>query len=224
MLLDRVSEVLEDPFPHVVIENALDDKYYRGLLETRPQPEDILRGRKLGPNQRLDLPTELATSILHPQWIEFCTYHSSWEFWDRIVEVFRKTLGIYDLNNNSIRLRCQPGLNTPTEGKTKVRGPHLDNPRELFAGLFYMPTDEDGGDLELYRWKERKFYGKLEVPEDCVEWVKTVPYKSNTYVMFLNTENSLHGVTPRKSKHYRNLVNIVVDARKPLFRVGHNGY
>ena len=89
-----------------------------------------------------------------------------------------------------------------------------------------MAQDEDGGDLEIYKWndKPRKFHGKLEVDEDCVEWVKTIPYKPNTYVMFLNTENSLHGVTPRQSDKYRRLVNVIGDSDRPLFKVGHNGY
>jgi hypothetical protein len=34
----------------------------------------------------------------------------------------------------------------------------------------------------------------------------------------------LHGVTPRQSQHYRNLVNIMYDGPSPLFTVGHGKY
>ena len=35
------------------------------------------------------------------------------------------------------------GVNTPSDTKSRVRGPHLDNPRELVAGLLYMPDGDD---------------------------------------------------------------------------------
>lgn len=218
MLLDRVGKVETDPFPHVVIENALEENYYKRLLETRPKPHEILRGRELGPNQRLDLPTDLATTILSPIWRSFCIHHSSPRFAD-------KAFNLFGVRPEKYTIRCQPGLNTPSPGLSRVRGPHLDNPRELMAGLFYMPTDE-GGDLEIYRWRDgpRKFHGKLEVEDSCVELVKTIKYSPNTYVMFLNTENSLHGVTPRKSDQFRNLVNICIDVPEPLFKIGHGRY
>lgn len=218
MLLDRVSKLETDPFPHVVIENALGESYYQRLLETRPSMWDILQGTMYRENQRIDLPTELAVSILHPVWREFCSYHSSRAFFD-------KAKAIFGFANTEATLRCQPGVNTPTRTVSRVRGPHLDNPRELYAGLFYMPDDE-GGDLEIYRWKseEKRFHGKLEVEDDCVELVKTVKYRPNTYVMFLNGPDALHGVTPRKSDKPRFLVNVIADIRKPLFFVGHGRY
>ncbi len=218
MLLDRVSKVETDPFPHVVIENALEESYYQRLLETRPSMLEILCGRSYVENQRLDLPTELAITKTHPLWREFCSYHSSPEF-------FRKAKSVFGFEQEKASLRCQPGINTPTKKESRVRGPHLDNPRELYAGLFYMPTDEDGGDLEIYRWNgEKKFHGKLEVEDDCVELVKTVKYRPNTYVMFLNGPDALHGVTPRKSDKPRFLVNVIADVSKPLFVIGHGRY
>lgn len=218
MLLDKATRVFKEPFPHIVIENALKRDFYDNLVRTQPKPEDIIRGRPYGSNERIDLPTEF-TKDLDPVWREFCSYHISMKFLAQVYEVFGDFI---PSEVQSIGMRCQPGLNTPSETLSKVRGPHLDNPYELYAGLFY--TAPDGGNLELYRWKERKFYGKLEVPENCVERVKTIQCRPNTYVMFLNSDKSLHGVTPRKSYNFRRLVNIVGDADRHLFTVGHNGY
>jgi len=217
MLLDKVSRVFKEPFPHVVIENALKRDFYDELVKTHPKPEDIIRGQPYGSNERIYLPTEF-TKDLDPIWREFCSRHVSIEFLERVYEVFEDFMPEIE----SVGMRCQPGLNTPSETLSKVRGPHLDNPLELYAGLFYM--EPDGGNLELYRWKEKKFYGKLEVPEECVERVKTISCRPNTYVMFLNSDKSLHGVTPRKSPNFRRLVNIVGDSDRPLFVAGHNGY
>src|SRR5258706_5649312 len=218
MLLDRVSEVFLRPFPHIVIENALEDSFYNDLVRTQPSPSEIILNRPYSPNQRIDLKTGLAISGLHSVWREFIQYHIGNEF----VEKARKVFGIVD----KIFPRCQPGVNTPSPVLSKVRGPHLDNPTDAYASLFYMAQDDDGGNLELYEWndKPKRFYGKLEVGEECVRLVKTIPYKPNTYVMFLNTERSLHGVTPRKSVKFRRLVNVVGDTDRPLFKIGHNGY
>ena len=230
MLLDRVGEVETYPFPHVVIQNALPSDYYAELVKHQPV-EEIFRSVGAGENQRVDIPTNIATSSLHPIWNDFCAKHVSKEWWRKVWSVFgveiekRYLLRKKPRVGEGLSLRCQPGVNTPTEQISKVRGPHLDNPTELFAGLFYMAQDDDGGDLEIYKAKgELKFHGKLEVEESCVELVKTVKYRPNTFLLFLNTIDSLHGVTPRKSKAYRRLVNVVGDMNYPLFTVGHNGF
>jgi hypothetical protein len=52
----------------------------------------------------------------------------------------------------SVAIDCSIGINTPVKEKgTTVRGPHHDDPMELWAGLLYMRHDKDistGGDLE----------------------------------------------------------------------------
>lgn len=226
MLLDRVERVEKTPFPHVIVENALPDGFYRELERTRPTAGEIIADRYPAQNSRFDMPTSVAVQKLHPFWREFCLEHVSKKFWDRVFELFGDEIQkLYGSVPMASRFECQPGVNTPSPVLSKVRGPHLDNPKELYAGLFYMATDGDGGDLELYRWKvDRKFYGKLEVEESCVELVKTVPYQANTFVFFINSPDSLHGVTPRRSKHYRKLVNVIADMSEPLFRVGHGKY
>ena len=52
---------------------------------------------------------------------------------------------------------CQIGINSPVSQASTVKGPHVDNRVELYAGLFYMRTDEDdsrGGSLEIFRPKD----------------------------------------------------------------------
>ena len=61
----------------------------------------------------------------------------------------------------------------------------VDSSQEIYAGLLYMRKDEDkssGGGLLIY---------------DKEEVVKTIPYRRNVFVMFLNTGVSSHGVEPR---------------------------
>ena len=233
-LLSKVSEIKTDPFPYVVIKNAL--AYYEDLAATRPTPRQILNRRDPGPNKRVDMTTREAIATLPEPWKEFCEYHTSQAFIDDVFDVFGDHIrSMYPglrvpsgIRANGVGCECQPGLNTPSPELTRVRGVHLDNPKEIYAGLFYMRSPEDkdeGGDLNICRWiGPKRFYGKLEVEDDCVEVVDTVKYEANTFVFFISGPDSLHSVTPRRSAHYRNLVNVMCDTAKPLFEVGHGKY
>ena len=98
---------------------------------------------------------------------------------------------------------------------TVLRGPHVDNPVELYAGLLYFRSDHDtstGGDLELFRFKNRSFafQGKAEIDEDQVEKIDTIKYEQNTLAFFINSLSSLHGVTARSVTQVpRRYINII---------------
>lgn len=116
-------------------------------------------------------------------------------------------------------------INTPvTTIPTSVRTAHLDLPTKLFTGLYYLrpPEDRDseGGELVLLRWRPgvRRRCWKYNVDPGCVEDVKTIPYENNVLVLFLNSLDSLHAVTPRlRTTHTRKFVNLVVGVEQPLF-------
>lgn len=99
-------------------------------------------------------------------------------------------------------LDCQPSINTPVRKASSVRGVHLDSRFKLFAGLLYFRRPDDdgsGGNLEFYRLKPG---GSLtprtwRIAPENVERVDTIPYRANTLVLFLNTPQSIHGVSPR---------------------------
>jgi len=139
------------------------------------------------------------------------------------------TVGVRGTGDYDISLDCQFVINSPSSGMRTVRDPHVDNPIELFAILWYLPepNDDAGGDLKLYGWREnvskrfhRSEYGKGSVNPDDVNCYRSVPYRHDQMVMFLNTEDSVHGVTIRKKTHLcRRYVNIIAEVRKPLFKL-----
>jgi len=168
-------------------------------------------------------------------WRDFITHHTSRDFFQQVVGILgpeiRKTYpflekrldkpleelsaGVRWRSACDIYLDCQIGINTPATQVSSARGVHADAREELFAILLYFKDAEDdtaGGDLEIYRWrnpKKKHFLGS-EADPSAAERVDTVPYKANTMVMFLNTQDSLHAVTPRApSRHTRKLVNII---------------
>jgi hypothetical protein len=123
--------------------------------------------------------------------------------------------GVLHKDDAEIVMDCQPGVNSPVTDKTSVKISHLDNPTQLYASLLYFRDDGDnskGGDLELYKYisEKYKFHGSRLIKDKYVEATSIVPYKKNTYVIFINSIDSIHGVTPREeTKYQRRLVNII---------------
>jgi hypothetical protein len=131
--------------------------------------------------------------------------------------------------------------NTPARSASSVRTSHVDQGRKLYSGLFYMRRPDDdsvGGDLTISSLKSEyrspatrpKLFHRSYVDDKYLECVKKVPYSSNTLVLFINTLDSIHGVTPREpTTHGRYFVNLVGEVNPRLYRVpklfhGHGSY
>mmetsp|Transcript_18987 Transcript_18987/g.36233 ORF Transcript_18987/g.36233 Transcript_18987/m.36233 type:complete len:211 (-) Transcript_18987:1643-2275(-) len=142
--------------------------------------------------------------------------------------------GVRGISNNrakpSVHMDCQISINTPPRGPlSTVRGAHLDSPIEIYAGLLYLrdPRDKSkGGDLQVLqcasdrgcpRLGERamqayaaKGQAGTQFEPEKLRLAAKVPYAANTLVMFINTPQALHAVTPRSfSSLPRRFVNIV---------------
>ena len=195
------------------------------------------------PNHRYDISAFQAFESpqnLSPIWLEFIRYHTTPEFFAEVSGVFGPDIGrIYPHLESSlgrplkdfttgvrfqsdcdVSIDCQVGINTPATHKTSVRRVHTDATVELFAGLLYFrePNDDTpGGDLELFKWRNprKKRFVETEADESAAELVNTIGYKANRMVLFLNTQDSLHAVTPREPSPFtRKLVNIIGEVDK----------
>ena len=198
--------------------------------------------------------------IVSKAWEEFVKYHSSREFYEEVIdlfgeEVFTKYHGksmeekygkkLREMetevrltsrkkNPAPVTLDAQVGINTPVlKGRSRVRGLHVDNTHELYAGLLYFRDENDpatGGHLEVYeclkgagmckeyseaeRLKHRKKIGWDVQFKNLGDFklVGEVPYEKNRFVMFINSKSSYHAVTPRSASTYpRRLVNIAAN-------------
>ncbi|WP_421761140.1 hypothetical protein [Devosia sp.] len=118
--------------------------------------------------------------------------------------------------------------NSPVTVANSVRTTHVDAGDKLFSGLLYMRPDgydAIGGDLTISRFrpeytadKMANFRGQYVYDEDRVEVIETVPYAKNRLVLFINTLDSLHGVTVRQpTRHQRLFVNLVGEVDPPLY-------
>lgn len=224
MLLDKAVLVTE-PYPHCIIQDALPWDVYNELNRTR-FPDKVISKGDNRPNVRVDLPTREAK--LTGLWKEFVDRHTGIEFWQDVQRVFGikvpgTKVGVRKTGDFDIATECQQGINTPCPTRSRVIGPHFDNTREIYAGFLYMPADDDpgGGDFEIRRYTSIPvFHGKSRIPDDCTETVSTVPYRANTFVIFINGPEAVHSVSYRgPCTQYRRLVNVIGEAKQPLFGV-----
>jgi hypothetical protein len=239
-VLGKATRIETSPYPHIVIPECLPWDIYEELSATFPEQEILPESYDEG--VRIDLHSRQALDRLDGLWHSFIEYHTSQAFWHQVYALFQEAIySIYTpmtwekpetwrcaprgTPGAFLQMECQPGVNTPQTFAGRVRGPHLDNPIELYGALLYMGEGE-GGDLEVQRLvKQPRYHGKLEIEDDCVETVATVPYQPNMFVMFLNTPTSVHAVTPRPATDQcRRLVNITGELPGQLFKTGHGRY
>ena len=89
-------------------------------------------------------------------------------------------------------------------------------------GFWSDPADDaEGGDLVLYRFRDEPgFYSRRTAMPNRIEEVARIPYAANTLVLFANSINSVHGVTPRKpNPHVRRYINFQVELENPIFEI-----
>ncbi len=178
--------LVEDPYPHLVVENALPSEVADTLLAAMPPVDVFLQGREPGSNVRFALPSPQAFD--HPgisaEWKEalrVCvaalpalldrTLSRFGDYIRRTYPEFERRFGPMSglrvtprhapgQQPHEVRMDAQMVINTPAlSGGTSVRGPHLDQPDKLISGLLYLRSageDSVGGELQLYAPATRK--------------------------------------------------------------------
>lgn len=245
------ADIRYDPYPHVVIENALPPDLFSELQATFPDDSFLgqVEDRK---NKKIALNASevIEANGIAPIWSEFVKYCSSNQFFQSVVALFGDELMRQypflakelagDLANvptetrvlsdrkgkhrqDPIVLDCQITSDDTTEARV-CRGPHVDAPTELYAGLIYFRSPEDestGGDLHVLKSNDPKmrfpFRNTLrvdrspaEIDGSDMEIVSTVPYVANTAVFFVNGPRAIHGVSERSATPIgRRHVNII---------------
>ena len=215
-----------DPFPHIVIREALDPTIYNELEQSFPDNILLSESTKVlndrGHTRRLLYNDFIDSRLVSPLWQEFAKLHTDIKFFRFITTfLFQNPISEYypslvePLDRYPVNLRTnnpkkdkncfvtdfQFVSNLPVSNFHTSRTPHLDNPKEIYACLFYMKQNNDlsiGGGLNLYKPKNSAMSAihssQREVALDHLSYQKTVPYEKNTLVVFLNTRNSYHGV------------------------------
>jgi len=243
-VLQKKPELVLAPYPHFVIDNALPQDIYEQLEKEWPK-EQLLSTEPFdqGICYRLKADEMLKPKKVSNLWKEFTEYHTSMEFYKQMTEVFGDlvphvedlTLSArgWDTGHDKIGTDCQTVMHKPINYSSRTA--HIDNPREIYAALLYMPYKEDrstGGEFQIHEThdtiSEVNKNGGREVKEKAGRIVKTIPYKANTLVVFCNNSTRcVHSVSARRDAVlHRRSVNIIAEfnrvAGRKMFEVKEN--
>lgn len=237
------DDLVLDPCPYFHISQCLPDAIYQQLAAEYPEDHMMADGKKNFQARRYRQ-HEFVAGTISPLWLEFVQYHNSEYFKNRVLDLFAPAVEKYyrdfatewkqagvvprhaapgSSQSDKIALELQFVLNGQQD--ETVRTTHLDNAKELFAGLLYMRKPEDsstGGDIQIFRKlvNPPDFHGIREVNPAQVKPAGSVPYRANTMILFLNTIDTLHGVTPRiGATCVRRYINIDAHQNRKLFRI-----
>jgi hypothetical protein len=241
------ADIVDLPFPHLVIHNALEDDFYEALASEFPPADLLLDGSELFSNRAYRYPASkiLSDARISNLWREFTAYHVSADFYLEVISLFgdrirslhpklETKLGkrVEDLDSSirfqeafrDIALESQFTYGAPVTRESRYVGPHIDREVALYAGLLYFRLEADdstGGDLLFYRFKSsERAYAKIRrrVPERYVEVVKQIRYQQNTLVFFLHSPDSVHGVSTRSVTAFPRIhINFVGEFQDKVF-------
>jgi len=240
------ASVTLDPFPHVVIDDALEPDVYAALVASFPRWQRIVGGERTqnNCNYRIGAETILADPDFGSTWRELMALHTSNEFFRDVVALFgdairalhpalEANLGkrLEDAATNvrnaepfaDFALDSQITWTSPVRRRSSSAPAHIDREVALYAGMLYMrPPDDtvDGGDLELYRFRpgQRHYHADRSIDLRRLEVCRRIPYAANRLVFFIHSPDSIHGVTQRAPTPLPRLhINIIAETRQKIF-------
>lgn len=184
---------------------------------------------------------------VEPLWHDFIDRHTGRDFFELAVGLFRPLfaghhphlarwlsanpeprLGLLhrdQFDTADVVADCRAEFMTPVRGAPAAhRRGHVDTANRLYSGLFYMrePDDETEppGDLNLFAWAAGTpgRVDRHEIPDEELRLAATVPYRANTFVLFPNAPNALHGAADRGAGGtLRSYVFITAEIESNLF-------
>jgi hypothetical protein len=210
-----------DPFPHVVVQNWLPADTYRTII--RALPASVFFADRENRRQQLPVPFPIAPAFSQAVWRFVAQEIVGRMLHEALNAKFRAPVREY------MRTFC-PGLSEeadlelhPSDGRVLLRRPgyviepHRDPKWGFVTGLIYLARDGDNEayGTQLYRVREdveapsgKPFY----VPEAQCELVKSVPFKQNTLLAFLNSAGA-HGASIPADARPRDLERYVYQFR-----------
>ncbi len=177
-VLQNFKEVRYEPYPHIMIENALPEKIYNELDASFPETYVRENGSFHsggtsgdGPNYRYKANPALIDKKMPNIWLDFFEYHTSYKYFCQVLDVFDGAIDLHcpqykqQLHQEKLGTRgidkgtplvtdCQVVIHDPINYPMTSRTPHLDNPAEIYAGLLYMRQKDDvstGGNFTIHK-------------------------------------------------------------------------
>ena len=171
------ATVREHPYPHWILEPALDPEHYAKLRAEWPPENVFLKGRRPAGATKLPIPAEhlVIDSRVSPRWRDFVLRHRDPEFVKHVLQHFRpwilrlhpkleEEFGAMTqwrigaryrdtFQNQDVLIDSQLAIFTPAQGLPQAdRGPHVKLRNKLLTGYRFFPTEGEssqGGDWDF---------------------------------------------------------------------------
>ena len=208
------AEVCEDPFPHIVIHDFFSEDFYDEFINNWPHPHqfnpkcneryailmDKLKSSKLTDSQKAFWGTfnsYLVETILKPIIIKKFLPYLSLKFPSATPEeISQMTANFHPIaNTNSIY------LDTPSCSIV----PHTDKPHYFIQIIFYLPADSGHQKVGTTFYSGSAHPGGEDTCWDTpanLKFVKKLPYRKNTFIAFMQSPVSWHGLDPSPYPQY----------------------
>lgn len=206
----EAAPVQTDPMPHLVLEPLLPDGAFRLLRDAVP-PEEFFEGEKHLDLRGIGLATTLVPLLSKVVWRSLRT-----EIIGRVLapalaarfrpyasDFLRLSLGD-DFVDEALALPLHPhGLRLMLRRRGWSLPPHLDPRDQFITTLLYLakPGEPESYGTQLFRVLQKDFvagWANTYYPEDdglrC-ELAKTMPYRGNVCLSFLNLGGGAHGAS-----------------------------
>jgi hypothetical protein len=160
------------PFPHWVLDQALEPGSYQGLEAEFPPDQVFTQGRRLKGSTKIALSTEtlIAHDSVSPAWKDFLIRHRAPEFLRHLLHHFHPCIleahpdlekrfgpmhgwkigarNLHSFDDHDILVDSQLALFTPAQGKPQSdRGPHVKLRNKLMTAFLFFPSRGESRDL-----------------------------------------------------------------------------
>jgi Methyltransferase FkbM domain len=207
------AQVIESPFPYLVVDDVFPADYYAKILDNFPSHQSLRPINETGrvhadayKERLVVLFTDDEFARMTPSQQRFWREFAAWMYTDQFLNYFVQKFNRY--------LEPRVARIVEAEGALQVRGdallvndqthyaigPHTDNAQRLVTFLFYLPRDASMRELgtSVYKPKDSSFtcWGGNHYGYDAFDKVGTVEFLPNRLMSFPKTERSFHGVEP----------------------------
>jgi FkbM family methyltransferase len=189
----KEAEVISEPYPHFFIEGVFPSEVYSQILSN--MPDDY---------------TEIEKSRGTRGYPKRFTANPTGQFWNDIISNVKgmknaicEKFGLDEIySDDTLLIKDKEGYQI---------SPHTDTPAKVVSALFYLTDKEvDGAGTNIYQPNKNGFICKegKHYSFDKFQKIKGFPYKPNSLLVFLRTDNSFHGVEPSPCERNVLLYNI----------------
>ncbi|MGV6852870.1 MAG: FkbM family methyltransferase [bacterium] len=224
-ILERINkaEIYTDPSPYFFLENAFTEQFYQYLLNNIPDTSVYTPITETGMAQgdyvtRRILKMDGASfgqlsGRIRPFWLQFGLELLSDRFYLTLMDKFKQYIpesrDTEVLNTGLYR----EGMLIKDE-QSYTLGPHTDTHDRVLSLLFYLPEDQSQieAGTHFYKPKQKGFTsgGEKHYSFGDFEDFASVPFKPNSVLGFVRTDQSFHGVPEYQHKQTRDLLGFIV--------------